>query len=94
MVPFTGRPRDETAAVGSRDHVLAELGHSAMDVYMDQDYGADKEHPSVERIVRTYGFIHSKRVIDYIREHNVTQIRWKVRARFKTVTTPLKKTIF
>ena len=50
-----------------------------MDVFMDQDYG------SVEKAVRTYGFIHGKRAIDYIREHNVTTIRWKARARFKTV---------
>jgi len=27
----------------------------------------------------------SKRVIEYIREHNVTTIRWKARARFKIV---------
>jgi SAM-dependent methyltransferase len=82
---ITGQPRDETPAVGSRDDVLAELGYEAMDVYMDQDYGADKEHPAVECAVRTYGFIHGVRVIDYIREHSVTAIRWKARARFKTV---------
>jgi hypothetical protein len=76
---ITGRPRDETPAVGSRDHVLAQLGYEAMDVYLDQAYG------TVERMVRTYGFIHSARVIDYIREHNVTTIRWKFRARFQTV---------
>ena len=39
----------------------------------------------MDRIVRTYGFIHSARVIDHIREHNVTAIRWKVRARFKVM---------
>jgi hypothetical protein len=50
-----------------------------MDVFMDQDYG------TVERVVRTYGFIHSERAIDYIREHNLTTIRWKFRARFKRV---------
>jgi ubiquinone/menaquinone biosynthesis C-methylase UbiE len=74
---ITGEPRDESPAKGSRDDVLAGLGYEAMDVFMDQDYG------SVERAVRTYGFIHSKRVIDYIREHNLTKIRWKFRARFK-----------
>jgi SAM-dependent methyltransferase len=82
---ITGQPRDETAAPGSRDDVLARLGYEAMDVYMDQDYGVDKEHPAVERAVRTYGFIHSERAIDYIRKHRVTTIRWKVRARFKQV---------
>lgn len=77
---ITGQPRDETPVPGSRDDVLARLGHEAMDVYMDQDYG------TVERAVRTYGFIHSVRTIDHIRAHNVTTIRWKFRVRFKTVT--------
>ena len=76
---ISGHARDETAPKGSRDDVLAGLGYEAMDVFMDQDYA------SVEQVVRTYGFIHSKRAIDYIREHDVTTIRWKVRARFKTV---------
>ena len=77
---ITGKARDETAPQGSTDELLASLGYEIMDVFMDQDYG------TVERAVRTYGFIHSKQVIDYIKEHNVTTIRWKVRARFKTVT--------
>ncbi len=76
---ISGKPRDETPVKGARDDILAGLGYEAMDVFMDQDYGA------VERVVRTYGFIHSERVIDYIREHNVTTIRWKFRARFKTI---------
>lgn len=73
-----GEP-DETALPDSRDAVLAGLGYEALDVFMDQDYG------TAERAVRTYGFIHSKRAIDHIREHNVTTIRWKARARFKNV---------
>lgn len=73
------KPRDETPAKGSGDDVLAGLGYEAMDVFMDQEYG------TVERAVRTYGFIHGKRAIDYIREHSVTRIRWKFRARFTTV---------
>jgi ubiquinone/menaquinone biosynthesis C-methylase UbiE len=77
---ITGKPRDETAPAGSRDAILASLGYDAMDVFMDQDYG------TVERAVRTYGFIHSKRAIRYIRKHGVTTIRWKCRIRFKTVT--------
>jgi ubiquinone/menaquinone biosynthesis C-methylase UbiE len=76
---ITGRPRDETPPEGSRDAVLATLGYEAMDVFMDQDYG------TVERAVRTYGFIHGKRTIDHIREHKITTIRWKARGRFKIV---------
>jgi ubiquinone/menaquinone biosynthesis C-methylase UbiE len=76
---ITGKPRDEVAPEGSRDHVLSNLGYERFDVLMDQDYG------SVERVVRTYGFIHSQRAIDYIREHQVTSIRWKACVRFKIV---------
>ena len=76
---ISGKPRDEMAVSESRDDLLAGLGYEAMDLFMDQDYGR------VERAVRTYGFIHSERVIDYIRVHNVTTIRWKFRARFKTI---------
>jgi ubiquinone/menaquinone biosynthesis C-methylase UbiE len=77
---ITGKARDESPAPGSRDALLADLGYEAMDVFQDQDYG------TVERVVRTYGFIHSQRVIDYVREHRVTTIRWKFRVRFKTVS--------
>jgi len=71
---ITGKPRNETIP---NDEILASLGYEAMDVFMDQDYGM------VERLVSTYGFIHSKRVIDHIREHGLTTIRWKFRIRFK-----------
>jgi SAM-dependent methyltransferase len=76
---ITGRPRDERPGPGSRDAILSELGYQALDVFLDQDYG------SVERLVRTYGFIHSKQVIDYARAHQVTTVRWKMRARYKVV---------
>jgi ubiquinone/menaquinone biosynthesis C-methylase UbiE len=79
MPVITGKPRDETPAKGSRDDILAGLGYEALDVFKEQEYG------TVERVVRTYGFIHSKRAIDYIREHNMTTIRWKFRVRFKAV---------
>jgi len=74
---ITGKPRDEAPAPGSRDAILVELGYEAMDVFLDQDYG------SVERLVRTYGFIHSKRAIDYCRAHRISAIRWKMRVRVK-----------
>jgi ubiquinone/menaquinone biosynthesis C-methylase UbiE len=76
---LTGRPRNENPVPGSRDEILPSLGYEAMDIYMDQDYG------TAERAVRTYGFIHGRRAIGYIREHHVTSIRWKARAHFKTV---------
>ena len=75
----TGQPRNEVDPEGSRDAILASLGYEAMDVFMDQDYG------TVERAVRTYGFIHSKRAVDHIRAHSITTIRWKARARYRVV---------
>jgi SAM-dependent methyltransferase len=76
---ITGKPRDETPVKGSRDDVLAGLGYEYLDIFQDQDYG------TVERLIRTYGFIHGKRAIDYACEHYLTTIRWKFRVRFKTV---------
>lgn len=76
---ITGQTRDETPQPGSQDAILGELGYEAWDLFLDQDYG------SVERLVRTYGFIHSKRTIDYCRAHGITTIRWKMRAWFKVV---------
>jgi ubiquinone/menaquinone biosynthesis C-methylase UbiE len=74
---ISGKPRDETPAPGSRDEILAGLGYEHMDFTMDQDYG------TVEKAVRTYGFIFGQRAIDYIREHNQTTIRWKGRIHYK-----------
>jgi ubiquinone/menaquinone biosynthesis C-methylase UbiE len=76
---ITGKPRDETAPPGSKDAILAGLGYGALDVFTDQDYG------TVEDAVRTYGFIHGQRVIEYLRERDLTTIRWKWRVRFRTV---------
>lgn len=74
----SGEPVEE-ATPGSRDAVLTGLGYDFMDVFMDQEY------ETVERVVRTYGFIHSARVINYVREHGITKIHWKFRARYKQV---------
>ena len=56
---LSGEPA-ETAPLGSRDAVLAESGYEFMDIFMEQEYG------TVERLVRTYGFIHSERAIEYV----------------------------
>ena len=76
---ITGQPRNEVAPPGSRDDVLERLGHEALDVWMDQEDG------SVERLARTYGFIHSARAIEHVRKHGITSIRWKMRVLFKWV---------
>ena len=62
-----------------RDVTFEELGFSFRDYWQTQDYG------SVEKIVRTYGFIFGKNAISYLKEHKKTMIEWKFRIRFKTI---------
>ena len=61
------------------DEVLANCGFDFEDLYQDQEYG------SIEKIVRTYGFIFGKKVINYLKEHNKTNVKWKLRIRYKRV---------
>ena len=74
---IAGAPRDETPVKGSRDDILPRLGYDFLDIFMDQDYG------TVERAVRTFGFIHSQSAVDHIRKHEMTIIRWKFRAWYR-----------
>jgi ubiquinone/menaquinone biosynthesis C-methylase UbiE len=77
---ITGQPRDESPHKGTRDAILDSMGYEALDIYKQQDFG------TVERAVRTYGFIHSERVIDHLRRHDQTVIRWKFRMRYKVIS--------
>jgi ubiquinone/menaquinone biosynthesis C-methylase UbiE len=76
---ISGDPSNEPPSELARETILAQLGYDYHDFFMDQDYG------TVEKVVRTYGFIFGKRVIDYIKAHNTTTIRWKARIRYKRV---------
>lgn len=76
---ITGASRDETPKPGSRDEILPSLGYDFLDIYSEQEFG------TVECLVRTYGFIHSKNVVDYIQEHRLTKINWKFRIHYKYV---------
>jgi len=61
------------------DKVLVDCGFDYEDLYQDQEYG------SIDKIVRTCGFIFGKKVIDYLKEHNKTNIKWKLRIRYKNI---------
>lgn len=61
------------------DKILADNGFKHEDLFQNQEYG------SIDKIVRTYGFIFGKKVIDYLRSHHKTNIRWKSRIRYKKV---------
>ncbi|MFO7697735.1 MAG: methyltransferase domain-containing protein [Anaerolineae bacterium] len=76
---ITGQPRNENLNPIWPGGILPSLGYSFFDTFMDQDYD------SVEHMVNTYGFIHGAQAIDYIREHQITSIRWKFRTHWKIV---------
>lgn len=61
------------------DKVLEECGFEYEDLFQDQEYG------SLDKIIRTYGFIFGKKVIDYLKKNNKTNIRWKLRIRYKNI---------
>ena len=62
-----------------RDLLFPRFGYSLIEFYADQDYG------TVEKAVRTYGFIFGKNAIEYIRQHNKTIIRWKINMHYKVI---------
>lgn len=61
------------------DEILADCGFEYKDIFQDQEYG------TIDKIVGTYGFIFGKKIIDYLKDHNKTNIRWKLRIRYKMV---------
>jgi ubiquinone/menaquinone biosynthesis C-methylase UbiE len=61
------------------DKTLTQLGFSHRDYYSTQDY------QTVDKIVRTYGFIFGIKAIDYIQEHQKTTIKWKFRIHYREV---------
>lgn len=57
----------------------SELNFKYKDFYQIQEYG------SLEKIIKTYGFIFGKKAIDYLKKHNKTSIKWKWRIHYKKV---------
>ena len=77
-----GVPRetlDEPPFPGSPSEVLPTLGYEYFDVVQEQQYG------TTEAMMATYGFIHGRSVLEHIRTHRITSLRWKFRVHFKTV---------
>lgn len=63
------------------DDILAkEFGFKYKDVYHIYEYG------SLDKILKTYGFIFGRKAIDYLKEHNKTSIKQKFRYRYKIVS--------
>ena len=66
-------------AEGVVDKVLNELGFKHKDFFSIQDF------KSVEKAIKTYGFIFGKKAIDFLRKHNKPTIKWKLRIHYKEV---------
>ncbi|MBX9668514.1 MAG: class I SAM-dependent methyltransferase [Candidatus Obscuribacterales bacterium] len=61
------------------DEILQDYGFEYRDFDAIQDYG------SVEKMVRTYGFIFGRATIDYIKHNQKTRVLWRSRIRYLTV---------
>jgi len=61
------------------DQILEDCRFEYEDLFQDQEYG------SLDKIIRTYGFIFGKKAIEYLKTHTKTNIKWKLRIRYKKV---------
>jgi ubiquinone/menaquinone biosynthesis C-methylase UbiE len=50
-----------------------------------EDFETNQEYGSLEKILRTYGFIFGKNAIDYLRQTGKTSIKWKFRIHYLNV---------
>lgn len=50
-----------------------------------EDVEKIKDYRSLEKIIRTYGFIFGMNVINYLRKHNKTSIMWRFRRYYKII---------
>lgn len=72
------KPREEMQD-NIRDRVFPRYRYKHIDFFSTQDYG------TVENAVKTYGFIHGRNAIEYIKKHKKTVIKWKARIHYKTI---------
>lgn len=72
-------PNTDTLA-SSRNRIYVDVhGFSYEDVKKIKNYG------SLEKIIRTYGFIFGMNAINYLRKHNKTSITWRFRRYYKII---------
>jgi ubiquinone/menaquinone biosynthesis C-methylase UbiE len=70
---------EDTTEARQNEIFVDEFGFKYEDFETDQEYG------SMDRIIRTYGFIFGKRAIDYLVENKKTNIKWKFRIHYTKV---------
>lgn len=75
---------------GDLDNVIEDPHKGTFDVEMDrifieehqfdyQDVFSIQEYGTIDNIVSIYGFIFGKKVIEHIKQENITAVRWKYR---------------
>jgi len=50
-----------------------------------EDFETSQEYGSLDKIVRTYGFIFGRKAIDYLTRHGKTNIKWRFRIHYQHV---------
>lgn len=70
---------DENTVDSQQDEILQECGFGYEDFDTKQEYG------SLDKIIRTYGFIFGRNAIHYLQEHDKTNIQWRFRIHYKQV---------
>ncbi len=75
-------PENEESTDEEKDITVwyTKLGFKSKDFFNIQEYG------SLDKILRTYGFIHGKKAINYLKKHDKTSIKWKWRIHYKQKT--------
>lgn len=53
--------------------------------FMYEDFDTNQEYGSLDKIIRTYGFIFGRNAINYLQEHSKTNILWRFRIHYKKV---------
>jgi ubiquinone/menaquinone biosynthesis C-methylase UbiE len=53
--------------------------------FLYEDFDTNQEYGSMDKIIRTYGFIFGRRAIAYLRKNKKTNIKWKFRIHYKIV---------
>ena len=70
---------EDTIETRQNEILVNEFGFAYEDFETNQEYG------SMDKIIRTYGFIFGKKAIGYLRDNNKTNIKWKFRIHYKEV---------
>jgi len=70
------------------DHATPDITERSREMIQDWgfsflDYDAVQEYGSTAEIVRTYGFIFGRNVIDYLKQTGQTAIRWRFRIHYR-----------